>query len=185
MSSNSIGPMLPIATHGRSSTSGTTSSATASKYAGDQGLQPEQALEALHEINHEVPYDADIGSLFYPYTRDGISPRFTVDEASGLGLADFLECSLLRDPDRATHGPTLWRVSPDGSATFIDAYREDDADGCKHLGMQPCTWFSPNIMVRLLAGFVRHARAMAERFDSAIGVSFRCEWCGLSGRRVD
>lgn len=103
---------------------------------------------------------------------------------SGLDHADFLECSFLRDPDRATLSPTFWRVSPDGSATIIDAYREDHADWCKHIGMRPGTWFSPRIMVRFLAGFVRHARAMAERFDSATGVSFRCEWCGLSGRRV-
>lgn len=50
------------------------------EYAGGQGLQPEQTLEALREIIHEVPYDADVGSLFYPHTRAGISPRFTVDE---------------------------------------------------------------------------------------------------------
>ncbi len=142
-------------------------------------------LEALREISHEVTSGTDIGSPFYPYTRLDISPRFTVDEASGLGHADFLECSLLRDPDRATLGPTFWRVSSDGKATLIDAYKEDDPGWCEICNVRPGTLLSPNITVQLLAGVVRHARAMAERFDSATGVSFRCEGRGLSGRRAD
>jgi hypothetical protein len=148
-------------------------------------LDSAKLIEGLRQANHEI---ADISSsaswLFYPYGRRGIEPRFAVDPASGLGDEDFLECNLLRDPERRTSSATFWRVSTDGKATILDQYLEDQVDWCQQLRLQVGSWFSPNLLVRQLAEFVRHARALAERFDDAVDVSFRCEWFGLANRQI-
>jgi hypothetical protein len=142
-------------------------------------------LEVLRQVNHEAGDISESASwLFYPYTRPEISPRFRVDPATGLGEEDFLECSLLRDPDGRTASPTFWRVSTDGKGTIIESYLEDQVDWCRQLGVPVASWFSPNLLVRRLAEFVRYARGMAERFDSAINVSIRCEWYGVAQRQM-
>jgi hypothetical protein len=73
-------------------------------------------LQTLLEVHNEAG-DISRGSswLFYPYTRPGIAPRFVVDPTAGLGDEDFLECSLLRDPERPVESDFLaslcgWQV---------------------------------------------------------------------------
>jgi hypothetical protein len=151
-----------------------------------QQLNPNQLMEVLQQVNAEVHDLVHTGwSMFYVFTRPGIEPFFNTDVASGQDEQDFLEFALLRDTqDRSgkRESADMWRVSPDGKATLIREYWEDNADWNKRLRCAPGTWFSPNMMARSLAEFVRHARGLAERFDAPTTVSFRCEWHGLAGR---
>jgi len=141
--------------------------------------------EILRQVNNETTAFSQPGSwLFYPYTRDTISPRFTVDPATGSDDDDFLEVSLIRAGDESTFAPTFWRVSSDGRATIVDRYVEDQSDWCRQLRREVGSWMSPGYLVRSLAELVRHARGFSERFDSAVYVAFRCEWNGLKGRQV-
>jgi hypothetical protein len=80
--------------------------------------------------------------------------------------------------------PDMWRISPDGKATLIRTYWEDDVGWNKQLGWQPGTWISPNLLTKALAEFARHARGMAERFDNPTTVTCRIEWNGLKDRSV-
>jgi hypothetical protein len=80
--------------------------------------------------------------MFYPFDRPEMAPFFQTDPASGMGDADFLECSLLR---AGVKFPDMWRVSTDGKATEIRNYWEDDPDMNGRPGFQPGTWFSPNM----------------------------------------
>jgi hypothetical protein len=112
-----------------------------------------------------------------------LGPFFQTDPESGLGDADFLECALMRDARPgwpAVSMPDFWRVSPDGKATLIRNYWEDIPD--PHGRMAPGSYFSPNMLVRSLAEFIRHARGLSERFNTPTTVTFRIEWQGLQGR---
>lgn len=154
----------------------------------EQQLSRQNLLQTLREINSEVRDLVKTGwSMFYIFDVPEIRPSWRTDAASGLEENDFLECALLRDTrdrDFRPLFPDLWRVSPDGKATLIRNYWEDGADWNKSLGWQSGTWLSPNLLTRALAEFVRHARGMAERFDSPTTVTFRVEWHGLKDRTV-
>jgi hypothetical protein len=69
-------------------------------------------------------------------------------------------------------------------ATLIRNYWEDEVGTNQQFHLAPGTWFSPDMLVRSLAEFVRHGRSLAERFNEATTVSFRIEWHGLKGRRI-
>ena len=142
-------------------------------------LEHNQLLSALREASNEVRDLVQSGfSLFYPFTDSAIAPRFTTDPSFQQGEVEFLECSQVRDTREPKFFPAydMWRMSLDGKATHIREYWEDHR--------APGVLFSPNIMAQLLAELVRHARAMAERFESATAVAFRCEWWGLAGREI-
>src|ERR1019366_5965902 len=52
----------------------------------------------LLQVHNEVMDRVRTGwSMFYPFTRAEIAPYFNVDEQSGEGDGDFIECLLLRD----------------------------------------------------------------------------------------
>ena len=150
-----------------------------------QELDSNKLIEILCQVNREVnDIGSNIWNMFYPYTREEIKPSFTTDPTSGLGEHDFLECSLLRDSKPYTLSIDMWRVSRDGKATFIDEYWEDDAALNRQFNLKVGTWFSPNMLVRTLAEFVRHARGLSERFEAPTTLSFRCEWHGLTSRHI-
>jgi hypothetical protein len=153
-----------------------------------QKLDPNGLLDVLRQVNGEVRDLVRTGwSMFHIFDVEGARPFFQTDPASGLGDVDFLECSLMRDARTQpplVKFPDMWRVSPDGRATLIRNYWEDDLGTNQHFGLAPGTWFSPNILVRSLAEFVRHARSLAERFNEPTTVSFRVEWHGLRGRVI-
>jgi len=147
-----------------------------------QKIDSNKLIEIVRQVNGEV-HDLVISgwSMFYAFTKKGIYPSFITDPNSGQDDNDFLECSLLRDPDPIVSAFDMWRVSPDGYATIIRNYWEDSGDS----NQRPSgTWFSPKLLARSLAELVRHARGMAERFESATSITIRCEWHGLSGRVI-
>jgi hypothetical protein len=134
----------------------------------------------LRQISNEVAeFSRDGSRLFYQR-----NPRFTLDENAGLGDEDFLECSLLQDPDMWVCGPAFWRVSADGKAAIVEPYLEDQAERCSQVDKAIGSWINPWFLIQSLAEFVRHAQAMAERFNTSTRVSFRCEWSGILGRRL-
>lgn len=151
-----------------------------------QQLDLNQLVEVLRQVNAEVHDLVRTGwSMFYVFTRPEIEPFFNTDPASGQDEQDFLECALLhdtRDTGSRRDGVDMWRVSPDGKATLIREYWEDDPSWNTRIGRAPGTWLSPTLIARSLAEFIRHARGVAERFDAPTTVSFRCEWHGLGGR---
>ena len=154
---------------------------------GGQQLDPSQLVTILRQVNAEVNDFVRTGwSMFYVFDVPEIRPFFRTDPASGEGEGDFLECAIIRDTraNQSIRLPDMWRVAPNGKATLVRNYWEDLADTNHHFKLNPGTWFSPNMLVRSLAEFIRHARGLAERFDVPTTVSFRIEWHGLNGRRV-
>lgn len=148
-----------------------------------QEIDHGRLINVLREANDEVRDLVATGwSMFYVFSRQGIEPRMVVDADSGQGETDFVECSLLRGS--ATDASDLWRLSGDGLATLLRGYFEDRPDTAAHLGATPRSFISPNWMVRDVAEFVRHARAVASRFRDASAIAFRCEWSGLEGRVI-
>lgn len=139
--------------------------------------------DALRRANDEVQDLVRTGwSMFYSFTRDGMRPYTMVDQTSGKGDKDFLECSLLQDSK--TGATDFWRASADGYATLIRGYFEDREDAAKYVNAAPGEFISPNWLIRNLGEVVRHARAFASQFENPKLVSFRCEWLGLTGRRI-
>src|ERR1700685_4388811 len=148
-----------------------------------QRLDPNQLPQVLMRVNAEVQDLVRTGwTMFYVFTVPDVAARFSVDPAIDEGNQDFLECSLLVDVSKRGFGADTWRVATDGRATLIRDYWEDDVRAVPTTGMTPGSWFSPNMMARSLAEFVRHARGFAERFKAPTYVVFRCEWRGLAER---
>jgi hypothetical protein len=152
-----------------------------------QRLELNQLAEILRQVNAEVADTVRTGwSMFHIFHRPGIAPYFNADPANGLGDREFLECSLLpeSDDEPGPVGQDVWRFAPDGMATLVRDYWEDGREWSEHHHLTPGTLFDPNLMVRSLAECVRHARGVCERFDAPSSVSFRCEWRGLTGRKL-
>lgn len=137
----------------------------------------------IFQINSEVKDRVRTGwSMFHPFTRPELAPRFAVDPESGEGQEDFVECALMRAKDRSDFSTDMWRITTGGKATLIRSYWEDEADWLATIGAAPGTLFGPRLHVRAVAEFLRHAQAFAEKFDSPVSVSVICEWRGLAGR---
>lgn len=156
----------------------------------EQNLEIGRLIRILDEINNETQdlVNNTGWSMFHIFRRPGIEPGFATDPEAGQADEDFVECALIRDPERrdvSGLGLDMWRVAADGKATLIREYWEDRPDFSRQLKTAPGTWLSPYWMARSVAEFVRHSRGLAERFDAPTAVSFRMEWHGLSGRRFD
>jgi len=146
-------------------------------------IQSGRLERMLCEVNAELRQFIQSGwSMFHIFGRDGLSPYWNSDPASGEGDEDFLECSLM-EQDLDFGGADFWRVAPTGKATLIREFWEDHPRLCQHHQIQQGSVISPDLLGRTIAEFVHHARGFAERFDTAAEVSFRCEWLGLAGRQ--
>jgi hypothetical protein len=146
-------------------------------------LNPNQISNILREIRNESQDLVRSGwTMFYQFSRDPIQPYFNTDPKSGLDDGDFLECALLREP--RAYGADFWRVSPVGKVSLTREYWEDTPDLTQAMSIKAGQIFSPNMMSKALAEFVRHAQGLAERFTGATAAFFRCEWWGLGGRVV-
>lgn len=146
----------------------------------DQAQLPDILRRVVFEMK---PLFRDSMMLFDPPYRRSVQPRFVVDDATGDSETDFLEVAWLRErPPGAT--ADFWRLSPRGLASIVRNYAEDRPDANEAFGMQPGTWFSPNVLAQDVAALVCHARSLARFFASVRRVHFRCEWWGLAGREV-
>jgi Putative DNA-binding domain len=152
----------------------------------NQRLEPRFLLDAIRQIHSEVQDLVQTGwSMFYVFDTPDLKPNWCIDETSGLGEQDFLECSILRKRADLPRFADLWRVASDGKVTIIRDYWEDGVEYNQHLGWQPGTWLSPQIFTKALGEIVRHARGMSERFDNPTSVNFRIEWHGLKDRVIN
>jgi hypothetical protein len=150
-----------------------------------EALPRESTVQILEEVNVQVRGTVWTGwSMFYPFTRPEIAPAWHPEREDGTG-ADVLEGDLLGDGTFDTSLPDYWRFTPDGRATIIRPYREDRPRTVAANGKAAGTWMSPETVIRETTELVTHARLMAERFETATSIAFRCSWLGLAGRQID
>ncbi len=144
----------------------------------DESKSISELKNLLEEINIEVRDTVWTGwSMFYPFKRPEIAPAVVPEHSDGSGLS-LLEGNLIGNGQLDTSMPDFWRLSPDGRASLVRAYREDERLS------PPGRWLSPITVLRETTEIVRHARAFANRFPSATSVGFRCTWLGLEGREI-
>ncbi|WP_331374332.1 AlbA family DNA-binding domain-containing protein [Sinorhizobium chiapasense] len=145
----------------------------------EERLPPDSLLEVARQVNYEMRDRVNTGwSIFFPFDRRPISPYFTSDGNIG-DQEQFLEANLLLDADFSI--TDFWRLSGDGRATTIRAYR---SDSWGMPGWDDRELFSLNVAAREVGELVRHAQAYSERFTTPLSISFRCEWTGLKGRSL-
>ena len=138
-------------------------------------------IELLKRANSEMRDLVWTGwSMFYPFNRAEIEPYFVTDSYPGQGTTEVLETDLLGETLLTATLPDFWRVSSDGKASIVRAYREDRSG----YPQPPGKTLSMFMAAREVAEIVRHARAMAPNFKSLKSVRFRCEWHGLQGRQL-
>lgn len=151
---------------------------------GQETLDHVQLAELLRRAAFEVRTMFRGGlAMFDPPYRRAVQARFATDPATGDEETDFLEVAWLRDrPPSET--ADFWRVSPRGFASIARDYAEDRLADNERLGLEPGTWFSPNVLAGELGELVWHAKALARFFSGVRRVCFRCEWWGLKGRSL-
>lgn len=149
-------------------------------------LEGQNLLLILQQANQEVRELVWTGwSMFYPFTRDEIRPYIIPETLEGTEI-EVWEMSLLGQTQDSTTLPDFWRFSTHGYASLIRAYCEDRQVIVQNgESLQPGTWFSPFTIIREIAEFVRHARAIGKLFSSAREVEIRGTWVGLANRRID
>ncbi len=140
-----------------------------------------EALRVVEKVNNAVRDTVRYGwSMFHPFTRPEISPRFMTDPSVDSGNTEFLQTSLFEE--NQTGHLDVWRISLDGRASLIRNFHEDRfskrPDG---IGKDE-KWFDAWLHVRDITEIVRHARAMSEEFDEVEEICFLIEWKGLKLR---
>ena len=149
-------------------------------------LEGNSLLEAIRQAGEHVRDVVWTGwSMFHPFTRNEIKPRFVTDLDNGQEI-DALETILLGRTFIAETVPDYWRITADGRATIIRPYREDRT-AVPHLAKQdlhPGMWLSPRILAREAYELVAHAKELAKFFAAVGAVEFRCTWYGLKDRRI-
>jgi hypothetical protein len=149
--------------------------------AGGRPLCAGEALRIAEKVNNAVRDTVRYGwSMFHPFTRPEISPRFMTDRAVDGGDTEFLQTSLFEE-NKSRH-LDVWRMALDGRASLIRNYHEDSFSKRPHGIGEDQKWFDPWLHVRDVTEVVRHARAMSEEFSNVEEVCFQIEWKGLKGR---
>lgn len=143
-------------------------------------------LEAIRQAGERVRNVVWTGwSMFHPFTREEIKPRFVIDASVGEEV-EAIETNLLGETFIAETVPDFWRITADGRATIIRPYREDRV-AMPHLerdGIGPGMWLDPQTLAREVYEMVTHAKELAKAFDGTTGAEFRCTWYGLRDRRI-
>jgi hypothetical protein len=147
---------------------------------GGSSIAPNDAFALIQKLNTAVRDTVRYGrSMFYPFTRQEISPHFNREPEIDGGDTDFLEAStFVADTSRGE----FWRVALDGRATILRPFDEDVYERAPPDIPEGAKWFDPRIHIRDIMEVVRHARAFAEEFGNVSDICFQCEWMGLNGR---
>ena len=145
-----------------------------------RSIAPQDAFGLIQKLNTAVRDTVRYGrSMFYPFTRQGISPQFNREAQIDSGDTDFLEAStFVADSSRGE----FWRMALDGRATILRPFEEDVYEGVPLDMPEGTKWLDPRIHIRDIMEVVRHARAFAEEFEDVSDICFQCEWKGLKGR---
>jgi Putative DNA-binding domain len=145
-------------------------------------IPADKALVIIEKLNTAVRDTVRYGwSMFFPFTRQEISPQFVTDAAVDGGDSEFVQTSLYED-GQTGHGD-FWRISLDGRASILRNLHEDrfrTPNGVQE-GQK---WFDPWIQVRDITEIVRHAWAFAEEFSDVTEICFQLEWKGLKSRVI-
>ena len=153
-------------------------------FEGNEHLPMESLVKVLEEVNNEVRDTVWTGwSMFFPFSEPKIKPAVFSERADGTGV-NLLETNLMGDRDFDTSLPDFWRVTADGRATLVRAYREDRKRSVSNVGRKAGTWLDPETVVRETTELVTHATALARRMEGATRVGFRCTWIGLKDREL-
>ena len=151
--------------------------------AGEERLRMAGLVDELRKMGNEVMRFVNSGWPMFGVHLSGQMPRSTFDPS--LGDDEFLEFDVISADGMRFGLADLWRVSPDGMATLVRAYQEDRAPGRGYAGGSGSgAWFWPRGTAQEIAEMIRHACALAERFEAPETVSFRAEWFGLRDRRL-
>ena len=151
--------------------------------AGGEQLRMAGLVDELRKVGNEVMRFVNSGWPMFGVHMSGLMPHATFDPS--LGENEFLEFDLVSADGMRFGLADFWRISPDGMATLVRAYQEDRVPGWGSArGSDPGTWFWPRGTAQEIAEMIRHARALAERFEAPETVSFRVEWSGLQGRSL-
>ena len=143
----------------------------------------DQMLYVIEKVNTAVHDTVRYGwSMFHPFTRAEIMPRFMTDPSVDGGDTDFLQANLI-EMGETTH-LDFWRVSPDGRASLVRNYHEDRFEKRPDDISDREKWFDPWLHVRDITEIVRHARALSEEFTDVEEICFLLEWRGLKSRVV-
>jgi len=140
-----------------------------------------EALRVAEEVNNAVRDTVRYGwSMFHPFTRPEISPRFMTDPSVDGGYTEFLQASLFEG--NQTGHLDVWRMSFDGRVSLIRNFHEDRFSKRPDQIGESEKWFDPWLHIRDLTEIVRHARAMSEQFTDVEEICFQIEWKGLGSR---
>jgi hypothetical protein len=142
--------------------------------------------EAIRVANESVRNVVWTGwSMFYQFSRAELAPRIVIDKTTG-EETEAVETSLLNETTLQATLPDFWRITADGRATLLRAYREDRATNPQLAakGLQPGKWLAPRELVREVYELASHAKEMAKAFAHATSVELRCSWYGLHSRRI-
>ena len=139
----------------------------------------------LQEVVSRIHHPSFSWRMFDPLNQypDNVA-KFVPENTDGSGR-DVIEVNLTTDPSFDTSLPDFWRVTPDGRASLIRAYREDRQYNAVSTGRGAGTWLSPKLFTLEIAELLAHARLFAHHFNSARSVLFFFTWKGLAGRMLD
>jgi len=145
-----------------------------------ESIPPKDAFPLIQKLNTAVRDTVRYGrSMFYPFTKHEVSPRFNRETAIDGGDTDFLEASTF---EAGSNRGEFWRIALDGRASILRPLEEDTDERAPPDIPQGSKWFDPRIHIRDIMEVVRHARAFAEELKNVSDICFQCEWMGLKGR---
>ena len=139
----------------------------------------DRLLETIGRCNREA--DAITRAHSGPFMvlhHDPFAPKSRTAPELDNGEVEFLECAII-EMNGVIPVRDMWRISGDGIASLIRGWWEDTPQ----FGQSPKTCISPTWLAKEVAGCVLFTRVFANDFDTAMAVTFRCEWTGLSGRK--
>ena len=151
----------------------------------DDSIHEDSLIRKLEEVVSKIHHPDLTWRMFDPLSQypDNVA-KFVPEFTNGSGR-DVIEVNLTPDPSFDTSLPDFWRISPDGRATLIRAYREDRQRYAQNTGRKVGTWFSPKWVIIEIAELITHAKLFANLFNTASKVLFLCMWTGLEGRMLD
>lgn len=151
----------------------------------NESIPPRDLVKVLKDVNRELQDTVRTGwSMFYPFDGDHLRPALMAENSDGSG-DEVLEANLLGDGSFDISLPDYWRVSSDGRASIVRAYREDRTRSELDTGRTAGTWLSPETVVRETTEFLTHAKLLARNFASATSVQFKVTWSGLRRRHIE
>ena len=146
---------------------------------------PDHGLEdLLVEVAQGVGNVVNTGwSMFYPFKSfENIRKSPFRPEGPGGSGEDVYEQNLITPPHLTRGLPDFWRIALDGRATIVRMYAEDRMQADIGGNPVPDRWLDPETVIRDTTEIITHARLLAQRFPSAVGVGFSFDWKGLKNR---